>query len=319
MTAKGFTGAGGLAAALVALLAFASPGVADEDAKPAAEAAPVQEAGPGDPVRFSIPDTVKDDRYAVYLEGQLVAQGTDQDNSRGVQGVFSMPALGGDSRIVVMRTSVFPADGGPSRTTEEQVRYRAPAPAPQPPPAPAPHGDPAPPAPPPAATLEVVPRDDGPFAIGGVIREGFQETRGAVLGRRADSLAAPRKPTAGKRAKAKSRKATRKKKRTRRHREKRFPVPGATKEKAPPVDPPEPDDRLGEPAPFPGVGYSVAWPLLLAVALGGLLLAAALGTRARRTRQLMIRREIPPFGELEGDLDAELEQLVASEREHSRV
>jgi type II secretory pathway pseudopilin PulG len=309
------------ACAAVALIAPASAWACDEPhGSPDAVT-----AGPGDEVGFVIPTTLPGAKYELTIEGDEVASGEDATDEAGVSGEFTVPDLGSESRRVPVVVHVTHESDSADWRWEMPLDYRGAEPAPSPPTAepsstpasqrPAPASTPAaPPAPPgpgpdnPAPTLlpPSTPSSGAPPATGGAgpsPDDGEPSPVGAVLGAvlpgLADSSGRPRRTSLRDRRRA-ERRARRARRKANSFAPGRDPdaVKGRTVEA--PRDPRMDlsDDR------FAGLGYSIAWRLLAAVAIAGLLAPLLLGGLARRRR----RRE--------AEVEAELQEIVSEE--HAR-
>jgi hypothetical protein len=234
---------------------------------------------PGDSVGFTIPDSAVGDSYAVFVEGTQVASGTDTTPARGFSGSYVMPNRGIYPRTIGVVVAVTGSTG--TRYHAHTVDYALPV-------RPAPNPAPSAPAP---RQKQPRPRADG----------GERQEEGAVLGTRSASKA---ERAAARRARKAKRRRARKRRRPKLNQVARRRDPPAVhgRDVAAPRDTRR--DLSGDE--FPGVGYSVAWQLLLAVALTGLLLVALIAARNRRRRLL---------AEEEAAMERELQELVAQVQE----
>lgn len=84
-------------------------------------------AGPGDPVSFSIAGIGLGANYTVTLQGQDVASGTNTTNDNGVSGSFTMPDLGRTAQTVYAEADTFHPDDGDSFHLTSAIAYQPPA------------------------------------------------------------------------------------------------------------------------------------------------------------------------------------------------
>ena len=245
---------------------------------------------PGDSVSFTIPDSSLGDSYAVYVEGSHVASGADSTEAAGFSGSYVMPNRGVWPRTIGVVVAVTRANGG-SRYYGHTVDYAVPRSNSSPPSPADPGSTPSAPVPRPRADGEGSGPQDRVTVLGAVRRSAGKTRRSAArVGR-----------------KAKQRRA-RKPRRPKLNRVARRPDPPEVhgRDIAAPRDTRR--DLSGDE--FPGVGYSVAWQLLVAVALTGLLLVALVATRRRTRRRLL---------EEEAAMELELQQLVIQMEERRRL
>ena len=234
---------------------------------------------PGDSVPFTVPDSSIGDTYAVYAAGWQVASGTDSTEAAGFSGSFVMPNGGAQPRTIPVVVAVTRADGS-RRYYGHTVEYAVPRSTSSPP---APAGPGSTPSAP-------VPRADG--------KSSGPQDQVTVLGAVRRSAGKTRRSAARVGRKAKQRHA-RKRRRPRLNRVVRRPDPPEVHGRSVAAPRDTRRDLSGED--FPGVGYSVAWQLLVAVALTGLLLMALLATRRRTHRRML---------EAEAAMERELQELV---------
>ena len=100
-------------------------------------------AGPGDPVSFSISGIEPGATYSIELNGRTVASGTNETNFNGVSGTFTMPDFGSEPVTVTGFGHTFHAADNDSQDPSRSLEYVPPKPVA--PPAPSvPKGTPAP-------------------------------------------------------------------------------------------------------------------------------------------------------------------------------
>jgi hypothetical protein len=265
---------------------------------------------PGDPVGFAIPDSELGDTFTVSVERLQVGSGIDDTEEPGVGGSFAMPDLGSKARSVNVLIALTRAADGTSRSYESSVDYSpAAAPQPQPSPSPAP-GHAQPPSSPsvlaPQPALPGSPggrADESPGAGGdgsSLLTDVAKDTI-SVLGGAIGQAIKPgtrRSRGAARRHHKRHRKGHHRKRKVNRIKPTRDPPAVRGRDVEPPRDTRR--DLSGDD--FPGLGYTVAWKLLIGVALAGLMLALLVAARARSRRR---RRE-----QEEAAMEAELQQLL---------
>lgn len=284
----------GSRAGVAALVAASIFGFATASASACEDPAPQSAtAAAGDSVAFELPGTSEGARYTLTIDGGQVHSGEDRDSQPGVSDAFTMPDLGSHAREVTVAIEVEEEHGrdcSGTLTVDYRGRPADPKPAPAPPPGgPAPRSTPGPAAPssapgPAAAAPAPVVAPAAPAAPKRARdRKGRSEVKGVrrVGGRRGSA----RRHAAGPRTRKVRRAKSRKRRKARRHRRHLVPLP-ADGPDAPRPTPPEvggakADLSGGE---FPGLGYRVAWQLLLGAALAGLVLMALVALRTRRRR-----------------------------------
>jgi len=234
-------------------------------------------AGAGDRVEFALPGTSEGARYALTIGGERVHEGEDRDSEPGVKDSFVVPDLGAESRTIEVAIEVAEGEERCTGVLELDYRGRRAAPAaPAPPPRQPPRQAPAPAAVAPAPVFVSVPAAapaPWPSAPSPSARK-----RSRVAGVTVASPALVRI------ARVQPRRApARKRRRPRKHRpQKVTPLPSGGPAKPRPTPPDvsrEKADLSG--GGFPGLGYSVAWQLLVGAALSGFLLMALVGVRTR--------------------------------------
>jgi hypothetical protein len=267
-------------------------------------------AGPGDTVTFQVDGTDRGATWTARLaDGAELGSGEDTTDEPGTVGSFVVPDLGDEPRDFPVTISV--SQGWELSLT---LDYRPPAPAGgSPPPPPTAPGAPgqqrstpppiktvAPPAPPysregrpqPApATPQSRPVGTGRLSAGGGVARRIRNIVRHVL--------KPRHPASRKARKKAARKAKRAKRKAHRTHQRLGVLSRGAEARE--VKPPR-DTRVDlSDDSFPGVGYSIAWQLLLGVAVVGLLFAAAIAGIAHRRRR-------------EAELEDELDGLFAEDR-----
>jgi hypothetical protein len=279
-------------------------------------------AGPGDTVTFEIEDTDRGATWTARLgDGQELGSGEDTTDEPGTVGSFVVPDLGDEPRDFPVAISV--SQGWELSLTLEYRPPAAPGGSPPPPapvspskPArstPAPVAIVAPPAPPGGregrpgpAPGSPRPRPAGPDrrpSVGGAVARTIERLQGGLK---------PRRKASPKVRKKAARKAKRAKRKAHKTRQKLGVVSRGVEGRD--VEPPRDTrvDMSGDA--FPGLGYSIAWQLLLGAAITGLLLAAAIAGIARRRR-----REAELEDELEGLFAEDRARLLAEEPERLLV
>jgi hypothetical protein len=268
-------------------------------------------AAPGDRVAFQIPDSARGDAYTVSVDKQKVTDGVDDTDQPGVKGEFRMPYLGRKAHEATLLLQVVRASDGSSYSYESTVDYKpshsmaaepASTPAAPRPSSPAPANSAAPASTPStpgsAPTVVTATPAPQPSEPGGEILRAPERILGRLI--QADPLR--HRGTRAERSRAR-RHARRARRRANRFRPGSDPVPPRVRSLSPPRDT---RAKLSDGS-FPGLGYSVAWKLLAAVALGGLLLPFLAAARVHMRR----RRE--------AEMEAELQEIVAEGRAGSRL
>jgi hypothetical protein len=269
-------------------------------------------ASPGDKVAFEIPDTDRGDAYTISVDREKAAEGVDDTDEPGISGEFAMPDLGGKAREVSVLIEVTRAADGSSRAYKSKIDYTPagsegaqPASKPASPRPAAPAKAPSAPAakphqpvivPPPATPAAPVPQPAKPVDpsdSGGQILRTPERILHGLTG--AAPLRHRGTPVERRRAKRHARRARRK---ANRFRAGPDPVAPKARSLSPPRD--TRADLSGDS--FPGLGYSVAWKLLAAVAAAGLLLPFLVAARTHMRR----RREAA--------MEAELQEMVSEAR-----
>jgi hypothetical protein len=274
-------------------------------------------AGPGDTVSFEIEDTDRGATWTARLgDGTELGSGEDTTDEPGTFGSFVVPDLGDEPRDVPVAISV-----SQGRELSLTLEYRPPATPGASPPPPAPV-TPSPPARSGPAPVNLVAPPASPGGREGRLTpaptspprrragSGRRPSVGDAVARTIDRLRSglkPRRKASPKARKKAARKAKRAKKKAHKTRQKLGVISRGARPRH--VEPPR-DTRveMSDDA-FPGVGYSVAWQLLLGVAVTGLLFAAAIAGIARRRR-----REAEPEDELDGLFAEDRARLLAEER-----
>ncbi len=277
-------GVAALVAASIFAFATASASACEDPAPQSATAAA------GDSVAFELPGTSEGARYTLTIDGGQVHSGEDRDSRPGVRDAFRMPDLGGGAREVRVAIAVEEEHGrdcSGTLTVDYRGRRADPKPAPAPPPTSAPRSAPAAqPAAPTPGTRAPPPALDPPEPAAPK-RGGEGQGRAEVKGvrRAAGNRAGGRRHAVARRSRKTRRAKSRKRRKARRHRRNLVPLPSdgpaAPRPTPPDVSRAKADLSRGE---FPGLGYRVAWQLLLGAAVTGLALMALVGLRTRRRR-----------------------------------
>ena len=270
-------------------------------------------AAPGDRVTYEIPDSARGDTYTVSVDDHKVADGVDDTDEEGVSGEFTMPDLGSEPREVTVLIQLVAAADGSTRSYENSVEYHpaetsgAKPTSTPPPPRPA-TPPPAPPPSTPASKPNPLPLQTTPAAPPAAPRK-LSDSGGKILRAPERVLhgltqAAPLRhrgsPAERRRARRHARRA--------RHKANHFRAgPESVPPKVRSLSPPRDTRANLSDSHVTGLGYSVAWKLLAAVAAAGLLLPFLVAARTHMRR----RRE--------AEMEAELQEMLAEARADSEL